>query len=316
MIHVLYHRGCYDGTCAAWAAWRKLGKKVDGEAVQYTAVQYQEAPPEIKKGDRVYIVDFSYPREVLEGMDKKARDILVLDHHASAEKQLKDLDFAIFSKNRSGAAMSWDHFHDEPRPKIVEYVQDRDLWAWKLPNSKAVNAALRTLSLDDFTEWDDLYDTFLEDEEAALEHLVQIGETILDQHNQLATIMCNKAMMLEIEGKQVPCTMAPVLNSEVGHMLCEKFPNAPFAMLWFQLPDGEMVYSLRSQNRADCSEFAALFGGGGHPNAAGFKSRCTPTEFAANLKETGLDELRKLKELEDKTEYEELKTLILSTALE
>ena len=58
--------------------------------------------------------------------------------------------FARFDMGRSGAVLAWDYFFGgpstgRPRPWIVEYVQDRDLWAWKLPRSKEVSAYLRSL---------------------------------------------------------------------------------------------------------------------------------------------------------------------------
>lgn len=35
--------------------------------------------------------------------------------------------------------ISWKAFNEESAPELVRYVQDRDLWQWKLPHSKGIN---------------------------------------------------------------------------------------------------------------------------------------------------------------------------------
>ncbi|MFQ3615868.1 MAG: hypothetical protein SNJ57_09305 [Cyanobacteriota bacterium] len=44
--------------------------------------------------------------------------------------------------DRSGAAIAWEHFHNDDVPDLIRYVEDRDLWRWKLPDSEAVSEAL------------------------------------------------------------------------------------------------------------------------------------------------------------------------------
>ena len=62
----------------------------------------------------------------------------------------------------------------------------------------------------------------------------------------------------------------PMFASEVGHSLLDKHPDAPFSAMWFEA-NGKRMWSLRSRDdRQDVSEVAAIFGGGGHRNAAGF----------------------------------------------
>jgi oligoribonuclease NrnB/cAMP/cGMP phosphodiesterase (DHH superfamily) len=75
----------------------------------------------------VYILDFSYDEETLRNLYKKV-EVVVLDHHKTAEKDLKDLSFAKFDMNKSGAMMAWEYFHPEKEvPLMIRYIQDRDL---------------------------------------------------------------------------------------------------------------------------------------------------------------------------------------------
>ena len=57
---VLYHANCLDGFGAAWAAWKALG-----DATNYRPVHHGDPLPQIPEGQRVFILDFCYPPELL-----------------------------------------------------------------------------------------------------------------------------------------------------------------------------------------------------------------------------------------------------------
>src|SRR5262245_63096993 len=146
---VLYHGQCLDGFAAAWVAFRRFG----GTA-EYHAVQFGDALPYPIARRDVLILDFSCPREQLLEMKKQAATLLVLDHHLTAQQDLAGLDFAIFDLERSGATLTWDYFFPgEGRPWLVSYVEDKDLWRWKLPDSEEVSAALQSYSRS-FKMWE------------------------------------------------------------------------------------------------------------------------------------------------------------------
>ncbi|WP_199245523.1 hypothetical protein [[Phormidium] sp. ETS-05] len=71
--YILYHGHCYDGFGAAWAAWKALG---DNDA-QYIGVNYGEPQPEIPDDAAIFIVDFSYPRDVLIELKERSSSLLV-----------------------------------------------------------------------------------------------------------------------------------------------------------------------------------------------------------------------------------------------
>jgi hypothetical protein len=261
---VLYHASCPDGFTAAWAAWRKFG-----DAAEYLPVQYGpgQVPPDVTGRD-VLILDFSYPRALLLEMYAKAKSLRVLDHHVSAQKDLAGLDFCVFDMERSGAGLAWDELHDREqlasRPDLVDYVEDRDLWRFKLPDSRAINAYIGSFEFS-FEKWTELADEFIDSE-----RIVGIGEALLRGVDRYVASMAKQARLVTLAGYVVPCVNAPYLNTSelVGH-LAEQVPEA-FAVGWFQRGDGLYQYSLRSQGSFDVSELAKQFGGGGHRNAAGF----------------------------------------------
>ena len=153
---VLFHGGCNDGFCAAWIYRRYVNPHTE-----FKAVQYNTDPP-ATAGRDVVILDFSYEREQLTAMRDRARSLLVLDHHETAAEALAGLDYCVFAQDKSGARMTWEYFFD-PRsevriddvPWLVSYTEDRDLWRWALPDSKAVNAALASYPRD-FAVWDEI----------------------------------------------------------------------------------------------------------------------------------------------------------------
>ena len=98
---VLYHANCMDGFSAAWAVWKKFG---DADT-EYLPAKYGDAPPDVTDRD-VVIVDFSYKRDVMLTLNRAANQLLCLDHHKTAEADLKDLPFARFDMERSGAGMA------------------------------------------------------------------------------------------------------------------------------------------------------------------------------------------------------------------
>ena len=89
-------------------------------------------------------------------MRQRASSLRVIDHHRTAEEELRGLDYAIFDNRKSGAVLSWEFFHPgKPVPEILRYVMDRDLWLHELPRSREVFAGLSSYPMD-FAVWSSL----------------------------------------------------------------------------------------------------------------------------------------------------------------
>jgi len=255
---VIYHAACLDGFTAAWAAYRCFGET----DTEYVAASYGDAPPSVYGRD-VYIVDFSYSRIVLLAMKRDAASLLVLDHHKTAAEALAGLDYATFDMNRSGAGITWDEMHDTARPWLVDYVEDRDLWRFKLPDSKEINAWIGACRRDSFADWDALVAT-------PIDKVITKGAAVRTYIDRYVHEMSEQARTVNFEGYDVPMVNAPyICISELVGRLAQ---DAPFAVGWFQRRDGRYAYSLRSRepDGFDVSELAKHFGGGGHRHSAGF----------------------------------------------
>jgi oligoribonuclease NrnB/cAMP/cGMP phosphodiesterase (DHH superfamily) len=264
MISVLYHGNCADGFGAAWAAW-----KCFGDAAQYRPVQYGSPLPEIADGSEVFILDFSYPRATLDALAARC-DLHVLDHHKTAAAALASAPYARFDMDKSGAVLTWEALHGTPVPLLLQYVQDRDLWRWALPDSREVSAALWAYPME-FALWDQVA-TAIED--YGISDLVLEGCAIRRYMEQQTAMICDQSRLEPVGGWTVPVVNATSLWSEVGEELLRRYPDAAFAASYYDLGNGLRKWSLRSEDhREDVSAVAKAQGGGGHRNAAGFEQR-------------------------------------------
>ncbi len=260
---VWYHANCADGFAAATAAWLVLG-----DQATYTPVRHGSPLPEIASTARVAIVDFAYSREALLNLSQRVAYLVVLDHHRSAAVDLDGLDFARFDMDKSGARMAWEFWHpQEPFPEAFAYVEDRDLWRWRLPESREVALALTQIPFE-FQLWSVL----------DLEALKTAGRSLLGFQTSLIERAVKKAHWIELAGYRIPASNSCLFQSEVGDELCQLHPEAPFVAVYYNKGDS-LAWSLRSIGEFDVSQVAATFGGGGHRNAAGF---ATEVQVAAS----------------------------------
>lgn len=258
---IISHAACPDGFAAAWVARHYLLSQGRTFDIVF-AVHNTEPPWEQIRGRNVYILDFAYNRSLMERIEKEAKTLTVLDHHKSIEEDLRGFACAIFDMNRSGVGMTWDYFYpDQKRPWLVDYVEDRDLWRWKLSRSQAVNAYISTLPYD-YEVWTQEA-TGIEWQDAA-DH----GEAVIGKIKHYVAEVKKNAIRIDFEGYDIPCVNAPQVN--ISELVGELAEGEPFAMGWFQRSDGKFQYSLRSKGDIDVSVIAKKYGGGGHAKAAGF----------------------------------------------
>ena len=249
---VLYHAECSDGFGAAWALWKKFPN------AKFLPVKHGHPPPPDLKNRRVVIVDFSYARPILEAMASETKELLVLDHHITAERTLDGFSNAYFDQTKSGAVLSWEWAHGTAAPWLLQYIQDKDLWTWALPRSREINAALASYPFD-FNVWDNFTQPTLEQE----------GRAILRYEYELVGKLATQVSMVEFQGIVVPAVHSSILTSQIGERLS---PHHPFCLIWHDR-DGRRYFSMRSRSDGtDVGRIAASFGGGGHTHAAGFSA--------------------------------------------
>lgn len=278
---VIYHGGCVDGWTSAMIAHQYF----DGACELYPGVYGDPPPLALCKDANVLLVDFSYKRDVLVEIGKVAKSVLILDHHKTAEHDLREFIVpwpvalpwlpvsgiaAIFDMDRSGAGLTWDYlFSNDKRPSLVNSVEDRDLWRFNFPATKQVHAALSSYPFE-VSMWKAL----IELDETVDGHMsiVAQGQAITRRNQQMLDDVYSAGLRKIVwSGHRVWVCNAPFFfASDLGHMMGH---DMPFAATYYDRSDGKRVWSLRSSpNGVDVSEIAKRYGGGGHEHAAGFTS--------------------------------------------
>ncbi|CAG8784258.1 21095_t:CDS:2 [Cetraspora pellucida] len=276
---IIYHKDCSDGFGAAYSAWKRLGNNA-----VYHAAQHSTPPPQDIQDKRIGIFDFSYPKTTLKELKKQAKIIAVVDHHKSARDDLlsedEDTKNYFFDMNKSGARLAWEFFWpDKEVPLLIRYIEDKDLWRFSLPKSREFSAFWVTIPFQF-----ELYDQYVKDE-SLIEKAIESGTIILNYVQNRVSFIKDKDMFKrkmtvniidddkkpQIKNYTVFVTNAPLWQSDLGNSLAN-IDGSDFGMVFSY--DGTLKrynVSLRSTNeKADVSQVAKAFGGGGHRNASGF----------------------------------------------
>ena len=277
----LYHKDCADGFASAWILYNHNRDRF--QDIKFIPMTHGMNPDDIKLDiidKNVLIVDFSFKRNVLLELQPLAKNMLVVDHHKTAKEDLEGLPFAIFDMDKCGASLLWNLVRGGTPVPFIQYIEDRDLWKWKLPNSKAINSVIQ-ITPQDFKSWDDLF-------YGNIDSLIERGIHIEDSFTYLAKTTAKDARLVELnvtiygEGRSiehktvkmrvVSCGVSNLI-SETLHEVLEAFDDVDVACSYTIFPDGGQLYSLRSRLSFDCSWIAKAFGGGGHAQACGFKRK-------------------------------------------
>jgi oligoribonuclease NrnB/cAMP/cGMP phosphodiesterase (DHH superfamily) len=279
---VIYHHPCTDGFAAAWAFKKSTFPELY-RRVKYVPTSYGVGLKDVPMLDGfvndVFILDFSFSRQDTALIASQVDNVLVLDHHKTAQVDLEnwtdkpDNVQVIFDMNRSGAGLAWDYFNlvRASRPQIINYVEDRDLWKHVLHASVAMNAPIKLIPFGNFDEFDKLAVQIETDPSGVIamgQLLVKQKDTYVEQLVKLArACKFETASRVWISGLCVNCTFQ--FASDVGNELAKI--SGTFGATYYTDATGATNWSLRSIGDFDVSEIAKAFGGGGHKNAAGFK---------------------------------------------
>ncbi len=260
MTTILYHANCADGIFAAYYAFQ------NNLAADLVPIYHQTKIPDLTDQD-VICVDYCPERPILESA--KYKSLLVIDHHITSRQRMAGFEPSypfqyIYNPDKCGATLAWEFYNPMGnRPWITPYIQDRDLWTWKLAGSKEVDACIQSYPF-----------TMVNCEmltKIGLTECINQGEHILRYQKKLINKAVAQATEITFEGHRVPSVNSTVLQSEIGNELCK---GKPFAIIWHNIDkEKKFSYSLRSdEDGVDVSEIASKHGGGGHKHASSFKT--------------------------------------------
>jgi len=261
---VLFHKNCLDGRGSAAVVARFEGD------CEFIAMQYGMAKP-VVANRKVYMVDFGMSADNMRAIRAEATSIQWIDHHASQQPVRDILGWGVLDTSECGTSLAWKTlFPNEPEPPVVQYIKDKDLWRWKLDDSRAIAAGLEASFSDT---------AFLGILEADLARMAEIGRPIIEKQRQLVITAAASGVRINdafgTPGLRALAVRTRKLQNELG----EHIVTPPelgglgydIAVLYYSRKERSWVHSLRSRaGGTDCAVIATKQGGGGHPTAASF----------------------------------------------
>jgi len=233
-----------------------------GDDFDYAKLLYEAANSEM-----VFLVDFSFEKEFLIDL-LTIGNLIWIDHHKTAKEKLEGLWNSSIKGNRkltnSGCMLTWLHLFDKPAPMAVKLVEDRDLWKFDYEETKLFNDGLSTYSFNPKLK---IWDRLLNDvNDELIDEICRMGKVLYEAKMK----RCQRAFDIGYD-TYFNGLYTRVMNtnhdiSDLGNFAIER--GYELALIWRYVRN-RYVISLRSKN-GEAKLIAEKYGGGGHPNAAGF----------------------------------------------
>ncbi|XP_059647183.1 uncharacterized protein LOC132293648 [Cornus florida] len=307
---VLYHYPCPDGAFAALAAHLYFSSTSTSPLffpnTVYSPLRAEDLP--LNEIDDVYLLDFVGPAGFVQNLSSKVHSVVVLDHHKTALENLGDNTsvaenvIRVIDMERSGATIAYDFFKEkimamgnvnvgdpcelavrefERARRLFDYIEDGDLWRWRLHNSKAFSGGFKDLNIEYNVRLNpSLFQQLLS---LDLESIINQGMASISRKQKLINEVLEQSYVIALGGGAFGRCLAVYadsvseLRSELGHQLANKSHSMKLrgiGAVVYRVPelqnDQLLKISLRSVKSEDTTPISQEFGGGGHRNASSF----------------------------------------------
>lgn len=280
---IFYHANCVDGFAAAHVIERHIIENTSLSptllAVNYNAGETPEAFDArygyLLKDAEVFIVDFSFPNDVMNHIALSASKLYWIDHHKTAFEALEfDINtryetwpalnfYLLLDNSKSGAMLAWEFAYgrNAESPDFIKIVDDYDRWVFQYPQTKDAQMYIRSHNMDRLA-----FDSLML---MSMDEMAQAGGMMRLYYNaQLEAHKNRKPRAVYLYGERgLSLNADAAFSSELGTYLAEQ--SGTFGAV-YQIEGRQIKFSLRSCGDYDVSALAKKFGGGGHKNAAGF----------------------------------------------
>lgn len=286
-IYALHHDDA-DGFASAAAV---LANVTYGQTVRFIPVQYNRELPitAFEPDSTLYILDFSYSKEILLDLASKVDFLLVIDHHETAEEQLTDfprlynphmvqrmkekIPYVIYDKRVCAATLAWEYFSNGASiPYAVDLVSRYDVWDIEDPKVLAFDIGMKSQGINrDVKAWLDV----IRNENGEVQKAIDIGMPLVEYNNAHIKDFkaSEKLKITEWEEFRVALYNSTHLKNELAHSLYTDRELAVDVTMGYSIINkGKILFSLRSQKgtKVDVGQLAKKHGGGGHRHAASF----------------------------------------------
>jgi oligoribonuclease NrnB/cAMP/cGMP phosphodiesterase (DHH superfamily) len=308
-----YHRDA-DGRCAGHLVnlWDCSPDKM------FIGINYEDIFPlhEIKKGERVYIVDFSISPDCMRQLLEITTDIIWIDHHKTAIDKYKDFEWDIpgiringvagcmltyiylyHMLNKDGVKNNFSYFYSDYAPLYVKLIADYDVWNFEYGDD--TRHFQMAFSAYDFNPESPQWNDFNSPYKSNMEYFyINQGEIMMLWRDNWAKSFMKYGFHVDLGG--LKCFAA-----NLGHCNSDYFKSvegdydAFIAFLYTGKSWRISMYANKPD--VDVSKVCAKYGGGGHKGAAGFHCEELPFRIEKDELETLFEESKEYVRLDPST---------------
>ena len=275
------HHNDSDGRACAAIVRRALGKDV-----WLYEMNYGDSLPleKILISDHIIIVDFSLPLDEMKNL-AQYHQITWIDHHKSSIDELTEVSGTwpgIRDEREAACILTWNYyFPDEPIPKAIRLIGDRDIWRWAELDTGPFNEKFYNLDTRPFN--DKLWNPLLDNEPDFVAQIIADGKILRDARMQdIRRTTHKRGFQVTFEGYK---TLAMNIrgNGDIGQQVRDLGYEIAYCYV-DNVVNGEL-YTFVSLYSAevDVSKIAQKFGGGGHFGAAGFHFKRSHSPFPVGV---------------------------------
>lgn len=239
----------------------------------------------VKPGDIVFVTDFTLTFDEFQRLKQKGAEIHWIDHH----KANYDLLYAqgwqcpgIRRDDYCGAALTWMYLHPnvpiEAMPDIVKLCNDYDLWLFKDPRTKDFAQGMGLWDTRPGVKTgDDFWAAMLSKDDTKLKLVLKFGAHIRNYVEMMQDTYCADcayytAIATPMGQKNILALTIRAGNSSVFDRMDKSKVDAVFTGQYVANIGHYRCSMYSPDNIKPILPIVQMFGGGGHPNAAGFQS--------------------------------------------
>jgi oligoribonuclease NrnB/cAMP/cGMP phosphodiesterase (DHH superfamily) len=285
---IVLHHNDLDGRASAAI----LGIHCADEEVRFVEMDYNKEVPfkKIKKGEKVYIVDFSLQKPGdWEKLLSITDEVIWIDHHKTAmqgngvQHQLP----GVREEGRCGALLTWRFLSGltyRPIPLAIEYINDWDCWIHDMEDTIPFKMGIE---MDDTGPTAEVWNRLLNNDPLGdeLNDIIQKGKITQKFQNQFYKEYVKSwgfETELQIKGK-IYSVFAVNLGRASSLAFGDKLDKYDICVSFIFDGNQYTISLYSSKEHIECGQICKKRGGGGHKSAAGFQCKELP-EFLSRRK--------------------------------
>lgn len=269
-MKIFYHDDM-DGRCCA----RTVLKRHTATNAELFPMQHdgREFPLDnIQKGEKVYILDYSIPKETMNELLDITGNVIWIDHHITAIQNYADFERRVFGLRTNGIAaceLTYELLFGSKPPRYIQLIGDRDVWKFDFGDD--TRNFFAGASVEDTHPLSPVWELM----HTHPEHFIEQGKIVRKyQENQCEKTLERFGYSGDLWGYSAILCNASIFTSE---LFGEEAKN--FDIMVVYAFDGEKYQVSLYSTKVDVGQIAKHYGGGGHEKAAGF--RCVTLPFGA-----------------------------------